>query len=68
MIQLVLVFCLSAGSHACIENRPLLDNVLTPIGCMVAAQPIAADFLRSHPIYRLKSWRCEVGKPRQRAI
>ena len=66
MIELVLVFCLSADGARCVENRPVLDAVLSPMGCMVAAQPMAADFLQSHPAYRLRSWRCEIDRPKQK--
>lgn len=63
MIDLVLVFCLATSPTACVERRPLRDANLGSMGCMVAAQPLAASFLREHPRYVLQSWRCEIDKP-----
>lgn len=61
MVQLVLLFCLAADGSSCVERRPLLDDLLTPVGCLMAAQPMAAEFIRAHPSYRLVTWRCEIG-------
>jgi hypothetical protein len=67
MIQLVLIFCQLANGGSCIEQRPMLDDIGGPMGCMIAAQPLAADFIRGHPAFRLASWRCEIGKPPEKA-
>ena len=66
MVQLVMTFCLVANSASCIEQRPMLEDVLSPMGCMAYAQPLASEFLRGHPAFRLTSWRCEIGKPVER--
>ena len=63
MVQLVLVYCLMSDGSACVENRPMTEYPLTPISCMVEAQPMASDFLRAHPKYHLASFRCEIDKP-----
>lgn len=63
MIQLVLVYCLMSDNAACVEKRPMAEEPMTPMACMVEAQPMASDFLRSHPRYHLASWRCEIDKP-----
>lgn len=66
MVQLVLIFCLSAGG-ACIEQRPVAEDAMTLSGCMRVAQPMAAEFVNAHPSYRLDRWKCEVGHPHERA-
>ncbi len=66
MVHLVLIYCLAADNLSCIEKRPMSEYPLSAIGCMVSAQPIAADFLREHPSYTLNSWRCEINKPDER--
>lgn len=63
MVQLVMTFCLLANNGSCIEQRPMLDGIHGPMGCLAAAQPLAAEFVRGHPAFRLVAWRCEIGKP-----
>jgi hypothetical protein len=67
VIQLVLVYCLTADRLSCIEKRPISEFPLSVMGCMVGAQPTALDFIRSHPDYELSAWRCEINKPDERA-
>jgi hypothetical protein len=66
VVQLVLIYCLVGNATACVEKRPVFDGLASVAGCMVAAQPTAADFIREHPGYRLASWKCEIGKPHQK--
>jgi hypothetical protein len=37
------------------------------MACMMAAQPLAAQYLEEHPAYKLTSWRCEISNRPQRA-
>ncbi len=67
VIQLVLVYCLSADRLSCIEKRPIPEFPLSVMGCMIGAQPTALDFLREHPNYELSSWRCEINKPAEKS-
>lgn len=67
MIELVLVYCLTADSHTCVERRPVLDDISGPMACMTAAQPLAAQYLAEHPKYRLSTWRCELHNRKERA-
>jgi hypothetical protein len=62
LVQLVLIYCLVSNASACVEKRPIFEGAASVAGCMVAAQPSAADFIREHPGYRLASWKCEIGK------
>jgi hypothetical protein len=65
MIELVLVYCLSSDTNSCMEKRLPTEDFPTPASCTMDAQMKAQDFLRDHPNYMLKSWRCEVDVPRQ---
>jgi hypothetical protein len=65
MIELVLVYCLSASPDRCLERREPLVPPISMMGCTMTAQTTAQDYLRSHPLYRLASWRCEMDKPRE---
>ena len=67
MIALVVVFCLGAGTHGCIEQRRPMPSPL-PMACMLAGQQLAQEFINWHPQYRLLRWRCEVNVPRQTRI
>jgi hypothetical protein len=67
VVQLVLIYCLIANANSCIEKRPVFDGVASVSGCMVGAQPTAAEFLREHPGYRLAAWKCEIGKRLEKA-
>jgi hypothetical protein len=62
VVQLVLIYCLSANPTACVEKRPLIEDLGGLSACMVAAQPIAAEFVNEHPAYHLVRWKCEIGK------
>ena len=62
MIELVLVFCLSASPADCREIRQPSENP-TPIGCMIDAQRQAADWLADHPKWMLSRFRCEINVP-----
>ena len=62
MVQLVMTFCLLANHASCIVQRPMLDDAAGPMGCLTAAQPMAAEFLSGHPEYVLASWRCQIGQ------
>ncbi len=67
MVQLVLIYCLMSDNKSCIEKRPLSEFPLTPMSCMISAQPIASEFLKEHPNYTLNSFRCEINKPAEKS-
>jgi len=64
MIELVLVYCMVADPKQCIEQRPIFENPLTPMACMMTAQTAALDYVRDHPQWQFARWRCEIDKPR----
>jgi hypothetical protein len=63
MIELVLIYCLADAPDRCVEKREPVDPGQSATVCIVGAQTYADEYLRSHPDYRLKGWRCEQGKP-----
>lgn len=67
MVQLVLIYCLSKDPLSCIERRPMLEVSPSPMACLMAAQPLAAEYLAEHPAYKLSSWRCEIRTRQERA-
>lgn len=64
MIELVLVFCLSASPGSCEEQRPLVPD-LSLVSCLTQGQQIAQEWLADHPKWTLTAWRCEQNVPRQ---
>ncbi len=66
MIWLTITFCLTSGS-GCTERRDF-EPFAMPMACAVAAQQIAAAWLRTHPAYVLHEARCEPeGREKRRA-
>ena len=65
MIELVIVYCLISDSKSCIEKRLQMEQFSSPMACTMSGQQRAQEYLREHPTYMLKGWRCEVDLPRQ---
>ena len=65
MIELVLVYCLSASPNTCLERRQPLVPPVNMMSCTIGAQTAAQEYLEAHPRYHLASWRCEMDKPRE---
>ncbi|MBV8916072.1 MAG: hypothetical protein JOZ05_23925 [Acetobacteraceae bacterium] len=65
MIDLVLIYCLNTAPDRCLERRQPLEAAANLIQCTLGAQTMAQDYLRSHPAYSLRGWRCEMDKPRE---
>jgi hypothetical protein len=53
-----------ADPSRCIEQRPVVEQVMTPMGCMMNAQHLAIEYVEGHPQWQLARWRCEKDKPR----
>ncbi len=65
MIELVIVYCLAADTKTCVERRLPMGNEASPVGCTMSGQQRAQEYLREHPAYVLKGWRCEMNVPSQ---
>jgi hypothetical protein len=67
VIQLILVFCLSAGPQTCKEVQPAMTGIDSPEDCLRSGQAIAISELNSRfdlQGYELTGWRC-VAAPRE---
>ncbi|SEL71417.1 hypothetical protein SAMN05444413_11453 [Roseivivax marinus] len=58
MIELLFVACLSTAPEQC-QERSLLYTDVTPMTCMMGAQPELAKWALTHPGYRISEWRCQ---------
>ncbi|MEM1298635.1 MAG: hypothetical protein AAGH68_05085 [Pseudomonadota bacterium] len=59
MIELLFVVCTAWDPTQC-ENRALqFQDTVTPLACLMGAQPQLAQWQLSHPKWRIKSWRCQ---------
>jgi hypothetical protein len=65
MIDLVIVYCLTADQTKCVEKRDPYTSYPDPVACMVSAELSAQSYLEEHPKWRLARWRCEVDVPKQ---
>lgn len=57
MIELVFVACLVSAPEDC-QERGLLFTDVSPMQCLMGAQPELAKWVESHPNQQIKSWRC----------
>ncbi len=59
MIELLFVACLATSPENCRE-RSLVFTDVTPMQCLMSAQPELAKWNDSHPNEMIKSWRCRM--------
>lgn len=57
MIELLFVACLASAPTECRE-RNLLFTDITPMTCMMGAQPQLAKWVAAHPNFTIQSWKC----------
>ena len=68
MIELLFVTCLATApdtSNTC-RQRSLLFTDVSPMACMMGAQPQLAKWVNEHPGQRVASWKCRMINPNQR--
>jgi hypothetical protein len=59
MIELALIVCLSADPHKCKDVGLVYDSeALTPMQCLMRAQPEIAKWAETHPRWQVKRWTC----------
>jgi hypothetical protein len=59
MLSLLFTTCLLADtSHCAKRSLPIYDDI-TPMQCMMVAQPEMAEWMSLHPSWYVKEWRCE---------
>ena len=68
MIEMVLVYCLVAHPEQCVEERPVFEEPLSSMACMMSAQRVGVQYVEDHPEWQLAKWRCEIDVPQKRSI
>lgn len=58
MIELLFVACLATAPEECRE-RSLLFTDITPMQCLMGAQPELAKWSEAHPNMEIRNWRCQ---------
>ena len=61
MIELLFVVCFSGapGTAGTCEEKSLLFTDVTPMTCMMGAQPVLAKWIETHPGFAIRSWHCK---------
>lgn len=60
MIELVFTACLASSPAVC-EERSLTFIDVSPMTCMMGAQPQLAKWVESHPKWKVSGWKCRMG-------
>ena len=67
MIELVFVACLVTVPDRC-EEKALQFLDVTPMACMMGAQPQLAQWVEQHPKWRIARWSCRTVDQREARI
>lgn len=59
MIELLFVACLNANPGVC-EERSMLYTDVSPMACVMGAQPELAKWTESHARWHISQWRCRM--------
>lgn len=57
MVELLFVVCLGASPAMC-EERSLLYQDISPMTCLMGAQPALAEWVAGHPKWTVARWSC----------
>jgi hypothetical protein len=59
MIELALIACLAAEPTKCKDVGLIFDSeAVTPMQCLMGAQPEIAKWVEAHPRWQVKRWSC----------
>lgn len=58
MIELLFVACLAGAPDDCRERSLVFSNI-SPMQCLMGAQPELAKWSVAHPNMEIRSWRCQ---------
>ncbi|MEZ5796594.1 MAG: hypothetical protein R3D63_03360 [Paracoccaceae bacterium] len=61
MIELAFIACLAAEPAAC-ERKSLVFTETSAMACMMSAQPTLAEWIGTHPQWRVARWSCQVPR------
>jgi hypothetical protein len=67
MIELLFVACLSTAPDQC-QQRSLLFTDISPMTCMMGAQPELAKWTETHPRFRVAGWKCRLVDPSEQEV
>lgn len=59
MIELLFVACMATAPDNCAE-RSLVFTDVSPMQCMMGAQPELAKWVNAHPNFEIKSFKCRM--------
>lgn len=59
MIELFFIACLASAPDVCEERTIAFVEPLTPLACMMGAQPRLAQWSLAHPKWQVARWRCQ---------
>ncbi|GAA0296015.1 hypothetical protein [Rhodovulum strictum] len=70
MIELVFVACfgLAQNEQGACEERSLIYTDITPMTCMMGAQPELAKWVATHPNWTVANWKCRYLNTAQRKV
>ncbi|ARE39116.1 hypothetical protein RGUI_0975 [Rhodovulum sp. P5] len=57
MVQLLFIAC-TGLSHPSCEERSMIFTDITPMTCVMGAQPELAKWAEEHPNWTVSRWRC----------
>jgi len=58
MLLLIMTVCSLSDPNRCGEARMQFSSEVTPMQCLMQAQPYMAQWVEEHPGRRVASWRC----------
>jgi hypothetical protein len=58
MIELLFVACLVSEPDKC-QNKALQFSDISPMQCMMGAQPQLAQWTNQNPKWHVKNWKCQ---------
>ena len=67
MSELLYVACLSTAPDQC-QERSLLFTDISPMTCMMGAQPELAKWTETHPAFRVTGWKCQMVNPNEKEV
>jgi hypothetical protein len=67
MIELLFVTCMATAPDQC-QERSLLFTDISPMACMMGAQPELAKWTATHPNETINQWKCRMVKPGEKEV
>ena len=68
MIELVITACIVAQPATCRDQHVLSDANVTPMQCLMTAQPTIAQWGAEHPRWFVQRWKCQYPRKGDKEI